>query len=615
VTVDAADPSFERLLEYVRDTRGFDYSGYKRPSLTRRFLKRMDAVGASSFDDYRDYLDGDGDEFASLFNTILINVTGFFRDADAWRYVEQEVLPRILESKPEGSPIRVWSAGCATGEEPYTAAIILAEALGEDQYRERVKIYATDIDEPALAEARLAAYKPKQLEDLPDSLRDRYFQEVNGALAFRSDIRRAVIFGRNDLLQDPPISRVDLLISRNTLMYFEHASQQRILANFAFSLNRRGFLMLGKAEALQSRTNLFEAFDLKRRVFVKNPTMDSDARMPRLPQRTADAAEEPQDGMLREASFDQAPIAQVVVDRQGRVVSINYAARAMFGMRTSDVGRPLQDLEISYRPLELRSLIDQVQTERRVISNKEVEWAPTGGRARQLDVQIAPLTDPSGRHAGAAISYADVSRYHALTGELDQARRDLETAYEELQSTVEELETTNEELQSTNEELETTNEELQSTNEELETMNEELQSTNEELEAMNDELRDRTDEALHANSFLSSILSSVEQAVIVVDPELRILKWSHAADELWGLREDEVEGLHLLNLDIGVPVAELRDPIRQVLAGTPQEPVLLEGHNRRGQPVRCEVTLTQLRSHLDDLQGVILVMTTEKAEV
>jgi two-component system CheB/CheR fusion protein len=615
VTTDTADPSFERLLEYVRDTRGFDYSGYKRPSLTRRFLKRMDAVGMKTFDEYREYLDADGDEFAGLFNTILINVTGFFRDEDAWKFVEQDVIPRILEHKTEASPIRVWSAGCATGEEAYTAAILLAEALGEDRYRERVKIYATDIDEPALAEARLATYREAQLEALPPELRERYFVEANGGLAFRNEVRRAVIFGRNDLLQDPPISRVDLLISRNTLMYFEHASQQRILANFAFSLNRRGFLMLGKAEALHSRTHLFEAFDLKRRIFVKNPSLESDLRLPRLPQRPPEAVEEPQHGALREASFDQAPIAQLVVDGNGRVSSVNYAARATFGLKTSDVGRPLNELEISYRPLELRSLIEQVQTERRVISNKEVEWAPPGGRPRQLDVQVSPLTDSAGRHAGVSIAFADVSRYHVLAGELEQARRDLETAYEELQSTVEELETTNEELQSTNEELETTNEELQSTNEELETMNEELQSTNEELEAMNDELRDRTDEALIANAFLSSILSSVEQAVIVVDSELRITKWSRAASELWGLREEEVEDQHLLNLDIGVRVGELREPIRRVLAGSEQEPVRLEGHNRRGQAVRCEVGFTQLRSHLDELQGVILVMTAEKAEV
>jgi two-component system CheB/CheR fusion protein len=601
VTTDTADPSFERLLEYVRDTRGFDYSGYKRPSLTRRVLKRMDAVGMKTFDEYREYLDADGDEFAGLFNTILINVTGFFRDEDAWKFVEQDVIPRILEHKGEASPIRVWSAGCASGEEAYTAAILLAEALGEDQYRERVKIYATDIDEPALGEARLATYKEAQLEDLPPELRERYFVEANGGLAFRNEVRRAVIFGRNDLLQDPPISRVDLLISRNTLMYFEHASQQRILANFAFSLNRRGFLMLGKAEALHSRTHLFEAFDLKRRIFVRNPSMESDLRLPRLPQRPPEAVEEPQEGALREASFDQAPIAQLVVDRNGRVSSVNYAARATFGLKTSDVGRPLNELEISDRPLELRSLIEQVQTERRVISNKEVEWAPPGGRPRQLDVQVSPLTDSAGRHAGVSIAFADISRYHVLAGELEQARRDLETAYEELQSTVEELETTNEELQSTNEELET--------------MNEELQSTNEELEAMNDELRDRTDDALIANAFLASILSSVEQAVIVVDPELRITKWSRAASELWGLREDEVEGRHLLNLDIGVRVGELREPIRRALAGSEQEPVRLEGHNRRGQAVRCEVGFTQLRSHLDELQGVILVMTAEKAEV
>src|SRR5262249_47064639 len=256
----------------------------------------MDAVDVHTFDDYRQYLDRDGDEFVNLFNTILINVTGFFRDGEAWRFVEQEVIPRVLEQKADASPIRVWSAGCATGDEAFTAAIPPTEALGEDQYRERVKIYATDIDEAALVDARLATYKEKQLEDVPAELRERYFVEANGGFAFRNEVRRAVIFGRNDLLQDPPISRVDLLISRNPLMYFEHTSQQRILANFAFSLKRRGFLMLGKAEALHSRTHLFEAFDLKRRIFVKNPSMDADVRMPRLPQRVPDAAEEPHDG-------------------------------------------------------------------------------------------------------------------------------------------------------------------------------------------------------------------------------------------------------------------------------------------------------------------------------
>jgi two-component system, chemotaxis family, CheB/CheR fusion protein len=422
-----------------------------------------------------------------------------------------------------------------------------------------------------------------------------------------------VIFGRNDLLQDPPISRVDLLISRNTLMYFEPEAQQRVLANYSFALHRRGFLMLGKAEALQSRTNLFEAFDLKHRIFVKNPSIEGDGRLPRPAARSEEAMESQLDATLREASFDQAPVAQLVLDRSGRVASVNYAARAMFGLKTSDVGRPLQDLEVSYRPVELRSLIEQTESDRRPVSARDVSWAPRGGQERQLDVQVAPLTDSAGRHAGVAVSFSDISRYHALAGELESARRDLETAYEELQSTVEELETTNEELQSTNEELETTNEELQSTNEELETMNEELQSTNEELEAMNDELRDRTDDALHANAFLASILWSVEQAVVVVDAQLSVTKWSRGAMELWGLRDDEVEGEHLLNLDIGIPVGELREPIRAVLGGAEQPSVVLEGHDRRGHPVRAEVSFAQLRSHLEE--GAILVMTATKVQV
>jgi two-component system CheB/CheR fusion protein len=423
------DPAFEQLLQYVRDHRGFDYTGYKRPSLTRRFQKRMEALGTSTFEDYRAHLEQDGEEFAQLFNTILINVTGFFRDRDAWDLVQKEVIPRILEYRTGTMPIRVWSAGCATGEEAYTAAMLFAQALGDDAFRERVKIYATDVDEDALSQARSAIYKPKQVEDLPDDLRERYFQEANGGYAFRSEIRRAVIFGRNDLLQDPPISRVDFLVSRNTLMYFEPDAQQRILANYAFALQRRGFLMLGKAEALQSRTNLFEAFDLKHRVFVKSSSVDGDGHLPRPAARLEETLDADVDGALREASFDQAPITQLVVDKNGRVASVNYAARAMFGVKTSDVAKPLQDLEISYRPVELRSLIEQVQNERRPASAREVTWTPPGGQPRQLDVQLAPLADAAGRYSGVSISFTDVSRYHALAGDLDNARRDLETAY------------------------------------------------------------------------------------------------------------------------------------------------------------------------------------------
>jgi two-component system, chemotaxis family, CheB/CheR fusion protein len=604
-----SDPAFEELLDFVRDSRGFDYSGYRRPTLVRRVQRRMDAVGAATYAEYRHHVEENPEEFAELFNAILINVTGFFRDAEAWELVQHDVIPQTLGRKDDDAPIRVWSAGCASGEEPYTVAILLAEALGEQGFRERVKIYATDIDDDALTQARDATYTRKQLTNVPEDLRERYFQETNGTFFFRSDLRRAVIFGRNDLHRDPPISRVDLLVSRNTLMYFRPATQERILANFAFALNPGGFLMVGRAEALQSRTHLFTPYDLKRRVFVKDGAFDRELRVPRLllhPDAGLVPAEPPP---LVHAAFEHAPVAQLVVDENGVVVDVNQAARTLFGISQRDRGRPLQDLELSYRPVDLRSMVDTARDERRPANTRNAVWTPATGEARTLDVQVTPLTGPAGAFAGADIAFADVTAQRRLQSEVEQARRDLEAAYEELQSTVEELETTNEELQSTNEELETTNEELQSTNEELETMNEELQSTNEELETMNEELRDRTDEALRANLFLTAVLGSIGQSVIVVDTDFRVIAWSEAAAELWGLRPDEVQGEHVISLDIGIPVDRLRDPIREALAGEPVEDVTLSGHNRRGQALECRTSFAALRSLDGSVRGAILVMS------
>jgi two-component system CheB/CheR fusion protein len=606
------DPEFESLLEFVRDKRAFDYTEYKRPTLVRRFKKRMDAVGAKDYAAYHEYLERKPDEFAELFDAILINVTSFFRDPAAWEYVADDVVPRVLDQRDGDKPVRVWSAGSSTGAEAYTIAMLFAEALGQEDFREQVKIYATDLDDDALRYARRAAYTEKEVKEVPDELRDRYFEKLNGDYTFRNGFRRAVIFGRNDLLQDPPISRVDLLVCRNTVMYFGQEAQDRILRNFFFALRPLGYLMLGKAEALHSRTSLFEPLDVTRRIFVKNHAMDAEPRRARRPE--LQRPEPDSEALLRETVFEQARLAQIVIDPDGRVSAINHAARAMFGLRTADLSQPFQDLEVSYRPLDLRSLIDRVEAESRHVLSEDVTWETPDGKLRHLDVQVSPLISRGGAHAGVAISFADITRYRTLQEDLERARRELESAYEELQSTVEELETTNEELQSTNEELETTNEELQSTNEELETMNEELQSTNEELEAMNDEMRERTDEALHANAFLSSILSSVHQSIVVVDRDLQIAAWSRAAAETWGLRADEVRGEHLLNLDIGIPSDRLRDPIHTVLAGEPQDQLVLSGHNRRGQAVQCEITFDPLAGPRDTVQGVILVMVVERTE-
>src|SRR3954468_20754366 len=265
------DPDFEALLQFLRDSRGFDFTGYKRSSLMRRVDRRMQQGSITSYADYLDHLQLHQDEFTSLFNTILINVTGFFRDPDAWTQLSEDALPAMLAARNPSGPVRVWSAGCASGEEAYTAAIVLAELLGPEQFRQRVKIYATDVDEDALTNARHASYTEQDLKQVPEDLRGRYFEVQNQRYGFRSDLRRSVIFGRNDLVQDAPISRVDLLVCRNVLMYFNAETQAKIVGRFHYGLADRGVLFLGRAETLLTHAASFEPVDLKHRISTKVP--------------------------------------------------------------------------------------------------------------------------------------------------------------------------------------------------------------------------------------------------------------------------------------------------------------------------------------------------------
>ncbi|MEH2252678.1 CheR family methyltransferase [Nostoc sp.] len=603
------DPEFENLLIYLRQSRGFDFTGYKRSTLMRRVCKRIDLLSLENFVDYLDYLEVHPEEFNYLFNTILINVTAFFRDSPAWEYLAEQILPNIIRNKKTSDPIRIWSAGCASGEEAYTLAILIAEILGVEQFRQQVKIYATDVDEEALNQARLAAYSAKDIQTVPDELRQKYFDLVSNHYVFRPDLRRSVIFGRHDLLQDAPISRLDLLVSRNTLMYFNSETQGRILTRFHFALNNAAYLFLGKAEMLLMYSSLFTPIDLKNRIFTK---VSSGNMRDRLLVMGNLGDEESSKRLsrqirLRDMGFDTVPIAQVVIDNSGILVMVNEQARTLFALSAKDLARPFQDLELSYRPIELRSLIERAYTERRPVILTNVERYLPNAETQYLDVIITPLQDIETNLLGVSVAFHDVSRYIKLQGALQRSQQELETTNEELQSTNEELETTNEELQSTNEELETTNEELQSTNEELETMNEELQSSNEELQTINHELSNRTAELNRINIFLISILKSLQTGIVVIDSSFNISIWNYMAEDLWGLRTDEVLGQSIFSLDIGLPVEQLRSPIRESLSKRKQfEEMIIDATNRRGREIKCYVAITPLLGI--DLQGVILMM-------
>lgn len=607
------DQAFEALLQYVRDARGFDFTGYKRASLMRRVRLRMSRAGCETFEDYLDLLQASAEEFTALFNTILINVTTFFRDPQAWDFLRDDVVPEILAERGPDDPLRVWSAGCAAGQEAYTLAMVLAEAVGAERFRDRVKIYATDVDEEALAEARAATYDAKAVESVPPDLLGKYFERVNGRYAFRKDLRRAVIFGRNDLVKDAPISRVDLLVCRNTLMYFNAETQRNVLTRLHFALAPGGVLFLGHAEMLLSHTDWFTPVSLKHRVFRKA------ARSPYAVERYDIAApvEErhgdlPGLGPLRESAFRASPVAQIVVTGEDTVAMINQQAETLFGLSTRDVGRLLRDLEVSYRPVELRGYLEQASGERRSARIQDVQWQRPGLDTVWLEIHINPLVDAANNLLGTSLVFFDVTATRGLVDKVVQTNAQLESAYEELQSTNEELETTNEELQSTVEELETTNEELQSTNEELETMNEELQSTNDELQTINDTLRERNVELDETKGFLDALLTSVPLAVAVVDREMKVVVWNRGCEELWGLRADEARDAVLGSLDIGLPSDAVRPMIGTVFVDADAtEQTVVDAVNRRGRPVRVSVTCTAFRAEDAAVTGALLLMAVQ----
>lgn len=604
------------LNEYLKRKRGFDFTGYQPASIERRVQKRMGAIGVSNYADYVDYLEVHPEEFEILFNTILFNVTAFFRDAAAWEVLARRVIPRMLASKSESGPVRVWSAGCASGEEAYSLAILFAEAMGAKGYRERVKIYATDIDEAALARAREATYDEREIAGVPEQLLARYFEQADGRYAVRKGLRRNVIIGRHDLSQDAPVSRVDLLVCRNTLMYFSAEEQSRLLTRFHFALNDGGVLFLGRADSPRAGANRFAPIHLRSRIAVKvaRPKLDLRDRLTHIKERGALAPDESRGAVdrnvrLSESALDSVPMALLVVDARESLVLANERARLLYALSPTDLGRPIHELDLTSRSAEIRSSIEQALAGRLADPLRDVEWHTAGGETKWLDVHVMPLSDSDEAISGVAIAFVDVTVAKRLQRMVVNSNQELEAAYEELKSTHEEQETAGEAFRSMIDELETTNEALRSANQELESMNDELRSANAELQTINGELRQRGEELSALNALLESILTGLPGGVAVVDRKLDVLVWNHRARDLWGLRADEAVGRNLLNLEIGLPVERLEQPVRDCLSGRRDfVEIRLDATTRNGRALESRVTCSPLLDGEHRVAGVIVMM-------
>jgi two-component system CheB/CheR fusion protein len=581
------DNELEAILEKVRQVRNFDFRNYKRATLQRRIERRMSATRCRTRSAYLALLDRDPVEVNTLVSSMLIKLTTFFRDEEVWSALDR-VLKELVRKRGNAQELRIWSAGCATGEEAYSIAIAAAEALGPGYPGLELKVFGTDVDEAAISFARRGVYSPQQLEGCTQGRLARWFVPNGSGYMVRKEIRCSVVFGVNNLVSDAPVSRIDLILCRNVFIYMDSDLQKRVLARFHFSLRRSGVLVLGRSELIPFAAKLFEPVDLARRIYIKESQHHAPSRHPPSEDELVSQVEkdgsaspllpppamDPQYKFLR-SIVDSYPCPAIVTSTEGIVTFLNHAASQLWDRSEAELlGKRLASLQLPGLNPDL--LVEQSARVSAGRSEREVAdgvMEVAGNEPVTLRAQVVPLRGNGKDMQGLLYVAHDVTPLRSLeqnlqraNAELQAANLQLQTSNEEMRASNEELETTNEELQSANEELQTTNEELQSTNEELETTNEELQSTNAELDATNRELAHRTLE-MDALSFSQrTIIRTLTAGVLVLEPSGRITTWNLAAERLLGLTEREAVGQVLWTLNIPALNRSLLKRIRKHLA-------------------------------------------------
>ncbi|MCU0535584.1 MAG: protein-glutamate O-methyltransferase CheR [Hydrococcus sp. Prado102] len=398
---------FEALLDYLKHERGCDLSGYKRTTLERRLQHRMQEINVVSYQDYIQYLQNHSEELKTLLDTVFINVSSFFRDRDIWDYLASSIIPRIIASKELDEPIRVWSAGCALGQEVYSLAILLAEALGIESYLERVQFYATDVDEDAIKQARFATYNDREVMGLPRDLLDKYFEQTEQGYVFDRILRSKIVFGCHNLTQDAPMSQIDLLFCRNVLMYFDKEAQASILVRFHFALKNLGFLVLGKSETLINRRPTFNPISVEHHVYKKSLNLELKDYLsinPKLNQKQALDATTRQIHIWQTA-YQTSPFAQLAIAPNGRLVVANERANALFKLTPNDLNRPFKELEpgkLVGSSISLKTLYGG----RSPMTLKNIEWSAYK-ETKYLDIFITPVFDRERRLLGINLTFID----------------------------------------------------------------------------------------------------------------------------------------------------------------------------------------------------------------
>jgi two-component system CheB/CheR fusion protein len=583
------DENLQLILRQIHNLTGVDFSHYKINTIKRRIVRRMILHKISSLKDYVGFLKLHTNELQQLYNDLLINVTSFFRDTETYQYLKKTVLPKILKLKTTSEPVRVWIPACSTGQEAYSLAMLLVEALGEKAATTSVQVFATDLSELAINKARLGIYSKDEVASIPVATLNRFFVRIDGSYRIIKSIRDLCVFATHNVLKDPPFSRLDLISCCNLMIYLEPVLQKKMLSTFHYSLNSNGYLMLSKSETLGGSAYLFSQADKKYKIFAKKRDVASKAFF-ELSFRNNEGinqdtfGKKPITGKVRAEDLDLDKIvdqlllkkytpACVVVNEDLDILQFRGSTGLFLEPSPGKASLNLLKMARPALGFELRNIVHKAS---KTNEPEKKSWVETtqDNQTRKQSVEAVPLRNDSESTEKfflvvfdeEFLPLAETSKNASKDQKVKRLESELANLREDMRIIVEEQEAANEELQSVNEEIVSSNEELQSINEELETSKEELESSNEELLTINQELQMRNEQLAEIQEYSEAVFTTIREALLILDKNLRIKNANTTFYKAFGVTEEETEGKLLYDLGNGQwNIPRLRDLLEEII--------------------------------------------------
>jgi two-component system, chemotaxis family, CheB/CheR fusion protein len=619
------------ILRLLASRTGVDFSEYKQTTIKRRLVRQMILSKCSDMGEYLKLLQKNRAELDRLYDSLLINVTEFFRDPEYFDFLQESVFPQILGAQPAHAPVRIWVPGCATGEEVYSLGILLHELVEGKGLDIPVQIFGTDVGDPAIAMARAGLYSANEVANVsPERLR-RFFHQTDRGFLIQKPIRDYCIFARQNVVRDSPFSRLDLISCRNLLIYFAPHVQQKLMSVFHYSLNPGGFLMLGSSESVGGQADLFRLVDRRFRIYSRKttghhptlnfmgPTAAATPSPSKPPSTMPEAIKDPVD-VVREADrivLGRHGPSGVLVTDELEILQFRGDVSAFLAPTAGRASLNLFRMARDGLAGELQAVINDAR-EKGVRVKRDAVPVVHGDTSSLVDIDVTPISTGETKERFYLVLFSPVQvhsadpaaphgkmhpRKSAQNAQLEQLRQDLDATRSYLQAAILKHESTNQELRAANEEIQSSNEELQSTNEELETAKEELQSTNEELTTVNEELHSRQIELIQLNNDLHNLINSVHVPIVILGQDMRIRRFTPMAEKILKLIPGDI-GRPLSDIAIDVSVQDLPGLIREVTESLTTKEVEVQDHEGRWFSLR----LRPYKTADNKIEGVVLTL-------